>query len=47
MHRNLKPLAAWMIAGIVAALLSLALVEWLSVGDKPSPTPAFDHPENR
>jgi uncharacterized paraquat-inducible protein A len=47
LRRNLKPLAAWLIAGIVAALLSLALVEWLSVGDKPQPTPAFDNPDNR
>jgi len=47
MHRNLKPLAAWVIAGIAAALLSFALVEWLSVGDKPPPAPAFDNPDNR
>jgi hypothetical protein len=46
MRRNLKPLAAWVIAGIIAALLSFALVQWLAVGDKPPPAPALDNPDN-
>jgi hypothetical protein len=46
MRRNLKPLAAWVIGGIIAALFSLVLVQWLAVGDKPPSTPALDHPDN-
>jgi len=46
MHWNLKPLAAWVIAGIVAAMLSFALADWLTLGDKPPPVPALENPQN-
>jgi hypothetical protein len=47
LRRNLKPLAAWVIAGVIAALFVFALVEWEMVGGNSAATPALDHSDNR
>jgi hypothetical protein len=43
MRRNLKPLVLWLLSGIIAVVLVLALTQRDQLGDARPATPAFEN----